>query len=336
MSNKEKNKLSRAITGNRQNKGIKLAHWNAGSAHLANKMGEIEQLVSTNSPHILGISEANFKRFHDIEDVQLPEYDLILSKTMANDQLQVSRVVCYMHQSLVGKVREDLMSDQFSSIWLEIGLPGKRKILVCQLYRDWRYLGQPDRGEHSNSSQEQMRRWVIFIDQWEQALGTGKEVIVLGDCNMNHLKFDNAGHEQPLVDLMLNRIYPHGVIQCVQGPTRCWPGQVPSGLDHIYTSVPEKLSKVQVKKCGSSDHSLILATRFAKNIRENIRYCKKRSYKDFDKKQFFEEVGKIAWWEVYSCNDVDQAVDIFTRRLTDILDKMAPVRKFQIRTKYAA
>ena len=45
---------------------------------------------------------------------------------------------------------------------------------------------------------------------------------------------------------------------------------------------------------------------------------------------------KISWWEVYACEDVDTAVDIFTRKLTDILDKMAPVKKFQIRTKYAA
>ena len=181
-----------------------------------------------------------------------------------------------------------------------------------------------------------MRRWIIFIDQWEQALATGKEVIVLGDCNLDLLKFDNAGAEQPLIDLMLQRIYPHGVIQCVQGPTRSWPGQTPTGLDHIYTSAPAKLSQAQVKKCGSSDHSLVLATRYAKNMRENIRYCRKRSYKNFDEKQFLEEVGKICWWEVYSSNDVDQAVDIFTRKLTDILDIMAPVKKFQIRTKYAA
>ena len=103
------------------------------------------------------------------------------------------------------------MSDKFSSIWLEIGLPGKRKILVCQLYRDWRYLGQPDKGESSNTKQEQMRRWVIFIDQWKQALATGKEVVVLGDCNIDSLKFENAGAEQPLVDRMLQRIYLHGL-----------------------------------------------------------------------------------------------------------------------------
>ena len=61
LSNKKKNKLVRAKNGNRQNRGIKLAHWNAGSAHLKNKMHEIEQVVAENRPHILGISEANLK-----------------------------------------------------------------------------------------------------------------------------------------------------------------------------------------------------------------------------------------------------------------------------------
>ena len=251
------------MNGNRQNRGIKLAHWNAGSAHLVNKMHEIEQVVSEKIPHLLGISEANLKREHDVDNVQLQEYDLILSKTIDNDNLQVSRVVCYKHQSLVGKVREDLMSDQFSSIWLEIGLPGKRKFLVCQLYREWRYLGQPDKGVHSNSIPEQLRRWVIFLDQWEEAIATGKEVIVMGDCNLNHLKFNNLGVLQPLVDSMVQRIYPHGVIQCVQTATHTWPGQTPSGLDHIYTNVPDKLSQAHAIVCGSSDHKIILATRYA-------------------------------------------------------------------------
>ena len=328
--------MVKAFNGNRENRGLKLAHWNAGSAHLVNKMDEIEQVIADHSPHLFGISESNLKSSHDIRVVQLQDYDLILSKTIENDQLQMSRIVCYKHHSLVGQVREDLMSDEFSSIWLEVGLPGKRKFLVCQLYREWRYLGQPNRGEESNTIQEQIRRWTIFLDQWEQALATGKEVIVLGDINIDFLKFDRTVNLQPLVDSLKERIFRHGVVQCVQGPTHFWPGQVPSGLDHVYTNIPEKLSKVQVLRRGSSDHSLVMATKYAKNIRQNARYCKKRSYKNFDEKVFMEEVGKISWWEVYACNDVDIAVEIFTKKLTDILDKMAPVRKFQIRTKYAA
>ena len=92
VSRKKLNQLARTTTGNRSNRGIKLAHWNAGSAHLHNKMDEIEQVVADLHPHVLGISEANFKSEHSIDDVQIQDYDLILSKTVENDQLRVSRV----------------------------------------------------------------------------------------------------------------------------------------------------------------------------------------------------------------------------------------------------
>ena len=334
LSSKERNKLARAITGNRANRGIKIAHWNMGSAHLHNKMLELEQVVSDVHPHVLGISEANFKVGHDLDNVQIQDYDLILSKTINNDQLQVSRVVCYKHQSMVGKVRDDLMSDEFSSIWLELGLPGKKKFLVCQLYREWQYLGQAD--DVSKSIPEQMARWCIFLDQWEKALATEKEVIVLGDFNLDHLKFTNSGRLQPMVDKMIESVFPHGVVQCVKGATHSWPGRRDSGLDHIYTNEPDKLSKVQVQFRGFSDHRLILATKYSKNLKQNIRYCKKRSYKNFSEQDFLTEVNQVRWWDVYSCSDVDLAVDIFTLKITDILDRMAPVKKIQTRRKYAA
>ena len=333
MSSKQRNQFVKAINGNRDARGIKLAHWNPGSAHLHNKMTQLELAVADHKPHILGISEANFKRGHDLEDVQLGDYDLFLSKTFDNDDLGVSRVVCYKHTSLVGGLREDLMSDNFSSIWMEIGLPRKKKILVCQLYREWQHLGQTDRT--SSSIPAQLDRWISFLDQWERAIDTGKEVIVMGDCNLDYLKFSDIGQLQSLVDLMYERIFPHGVQQCVKVPTRSWPGQKDSCLDHIYTNTPDKISQAEVRFMGSSDHKLVMATRFSKSFKQNIRYCKKRSYKNFNEEDFLREVENISWWEVYASEDVDVAVDIFTKKLTDILDRMAPVKKFQVRTKYA-
>ena len=181
------------------------------------KMDEIEEVVSNLHTHVLGISEANFKKGHSIEDVQIQDYELILSKTIMNENLEVSRVVCYKHESMVGKVRDDLMSDSFSSIWLELGLPRKKKFLVCQLYREWQYMGQEDK--RSRSIPEQLSRWTIFLDQWNQAIASGKEVIVMGDCNLNHFKFTDAGQLQPLVDLLIQEIYPHIHKQT----TEAWP-----------------------------------------------------------------------------------------------------------------
>ena len=122
-----------------------------------------------------------------IDNCKIDDYELITSKTIENMDLKISRVVVYKHTSLVAKVREDLMSDKFSSIWLEIGFPGRAKFLVCNLYRDWQYLGQTDHSSLQIS--EQLARWVIFLDQWERALDSGKEVVVMGDFNLDFLSF---------------------------------------------------------------------------------------------------------------------------------------------------
>ena len=151
-------------------------------------MTELELAVADHQPHLLGVSEANFKQDHDVEDVQLEDYELFFSNTLGNNDLGISRVVCYKHISLVGGLRPDLMCDNFSSIWMEIGLPGKRKFLVCQLYREWQYLGQPD--GTSRGIPAQLDRWITFLDQWERALDTGKEVIMMGDFNLDYLRYD--------------------------------------------------------------------------------------------------------------------------------------------------
>ena len=53
------NSQSKYKNGNRKNQGIKIAHWNKGSAFLQNKMPEIRNIISGLHPHIIGISEAN-------------------------------------------------------------------------------------------------------------------------------------------------------------------------------------------------------------------------------------------------------------------------------------
>ena len=256
----DSNFFARYTYGNRNNRGMKLSHWNAGNAYLENKTNEIENLISDHHPHLLGISEANLHKDHCIDNCKMEDYDLITCKTMDNENLRISRVVVYKHNSLVAKVREDLMSDKFSSIWLEVGFPGRTKFLVCNLYRDWQYLGQE---EHSSLNiSEQLARWVIFLEQWEKALNTGKECIVMGDFNLDFLTFhrsdlsssSQAHRLKPLVEELFTSVVPHGVKQCVVGATRQGRvGQADSGLDHLWTNTPGKMSHKYTRYNGS-DH----------------------------------------------------------------------------------
>ena len=87
---------------------------------------------------------------------------------------------------------------------------------------------------------------------------------------------------------------------------------------------------------GGSDHKIILATRYITAQILKPRIIHKRSYKNFDPGLFLNEVRKISWWGVYSeCFDCESAARTLTGKVTEILDLMAPIRSFQVRTKYA-
>ena len=78
------------------------------------------------------------------------------------------------------------MSDSYSAIWLEIGLPRQKKFLVCQQYREWQFTGQG--GDHSSlTSSEQLRRWEVHLDSRERALNSGLETHKIGDLNINNI-----------------------------------------------------------------------------------------------------------------------------------------------------
>ena len=102
------------------------------------------------------------------------------------------------------------------------------------------------------------------------ALNTGMECVVMGDFNLDFLSFyrsdlpvnSQAYRLQPLVDELLSRVGPYGVKQCVVGPTRQGrTGQSDSGLDHLWTNNPAKMSQIYSHYNGS-DHKVIMGVRY--------------------------------------------------------------------------
>ena len=212
---------------------------------------------------------------------------------------------------------------------------------MCNLYREWQYLDQDSSASLATSAQ--LERWLNFLDQWETAIQEDKEIHVLGDTNLDFLKWKDSSQPgsqqknrlQKLSNAVFDRIFPFGFVQLVSQPTRFWPGQEPSGLDHWYTNRPSKVSPIQVINQGASDHRFIFAKRFSKSVIVKPRIIKKRSYKNFQPQEFLTSVQSISWWEVFSCEDVEKATEVFTNNVTKVLDAMAPVRGFQVRKRYA-
>ena len=138
-----------------------------------------------------------------------------------------------------------------------------------------------------------------------------------------------------LIDMLFTRIIPLGVTQLVTGATRMTRGQPRTGLDHLYSNKVEKLSRVQTFYTGTSDHKLLKVSRFTRSFKHLPRYIKKRSFKEFNENIFTELVATCGLEEVLSCTGVDKAAEIFTNKLTEVLDKVAPIKKFQTRIHYA-
>ena len=319
------------------NKGFKLIHWNPGSSFLENKIDELESLIQEQKPMILGISESNLFQHHDLSYCSLKNYELITADTISNPAVKVSRVVVYKHESITAKVRHDLMDPRFSSIWLEIHLSKNKKFLLCNLYREHQYLRQSDNS--SLSSEEQIERWGIFLEQWEKALETNMECIVMGDSNVDHLMIDSneltKSKHKPFIDMLINKILPYGVRQCVSNATHFRPGAKESLIDICYTNDPDRLASVQAIPRGPSEHRLIMAVRHSKVSQEKHRYTKKRTYKHFNENTYLNELRQCKWWDVYSSNDVNRAVELFTEKISNILDRMAPIKIFQNRNNFA-
>ena len=129
----------------------------------------------------------------------------------------------------------------------------------------------------SSSIGAQLQRWELFLAKWELALMEGKEVVVMMDANIDFLKWtredlpasDSTSKLQPLISQLFSRIFPFGVSQLVKSATRTWPGQTDSGLDHIYSNKPDKLSEVHSEFMGGSDHRLLKIVRFSKSLKRN-------------------------------------------------------------------
>ena len=124
------------------------------------------------------------------------------------------------------------------------------------------------------------------------------------------------------------------MIQLVTGATSFERGHPQSGLDHLYSNKPDKLSSVQTYFTGMSDHKLLKVIRYSKSFKQLPRYVRKRAFKNFDDNEFLTKLNESNVDEVIECDDANAATNLLVKKLTDILDILAPIKTIQVRSNY--
>ena len=334
---KKLNKKWKSIYGNRRTEELSIISWNAGATYLMNQMNEVKWLLDEFNPHILFLPESNLLRSHDRDKVEIEGYTLHTSLMIRNADRQTSRIVAYVKEGIIVRRREDLELDDFSSIWLEAGLPRQKKFLVCGVYREWAHLKRGEETEEdSGSRQEQEERWNNFLEKWEDALEEQPDVTVLGDINIDLNKaFNTRGHTcKKMAEELKQRILNRGIVQKIEENTRYVSSCEPSLIDHIYMTRPE-LGTSLVHNWGTSDHRVIELKKKTKGFIPQATRLRKRVFKNFSRNKFIEDVKNIKWWKkVYSEEDPDKATENWEEEFCKVLDKHCPVKAIETKKNY--
>ena len=330
------NFLARYKHGNRKQKGILNLHLNIRS--LKYKVSEVKNIVKEHSPKIVGLSECELKKENvDVASLKVPGYDLLFPKSWSSEGF--ARVVIYVKKTFKYEQIYDLEDDDIQSIWLRGSLKNSKKIYFCHAYRE----------HHSTRPLYHQREYLgKLLSQWEAASEFNfptepNEVHVSLDMNIDTYRGRWLQSDYRLVSLsrlVLNACNIGNFSQLVKEPTRCMYNSVTnttdiSCIDHVYCNAKYKCSQPTVISFGASDHDIISYTRYSKDPPEPARTIRKRSYKNFVQEEFISDLAAVDWSEVYASRDLDQAVDLFTRKFRNILNIHAPWIIFQQRKHFS-
>ena len=317
-------------------KGIVNMHLNVRS--LQNKVVEVKRLIKDHNPHIFGISEAElYKDRIDETILKIPGYNILFPQSWS--QFGYARTLVYVKKTFKCQQVHALQDGRVQSVWLKGGYRNCKDIYFCHAYRE--HLSK----ETSSVQQTYLN---VFLDQWDSAVhfnssAEPNEVHVSGDLNIDVLEDRWLEADYPLLflsRLIQNACYSNNFHQLVKGVTRVQQNSVAnktevSCLDHIYTNCKFRCSSPSVVSFGDSDHDLIKYTRYSKLEQNPVRVILKRSYKNFDKNAFLQDVSETDWSNVYWCIDVNTATDVFTQKFKFILNKHAPWTRVQQRKCFA-
>ena len=121
--------------------------------------------------------------------------------------------------------------------------------------------------------------------------------------------------------------------QLISEPTRFWPNQTSSLLDHCWTNRPENSLGVRNIQRAVSDHNVITVKIRIRGKDNPAREILIRDKKHFDTNLFKQQIALIDWTEVYNCLDVNSAYGIFEEKYLEKLNAMAPFKKSQVRNR---
>ena len=308
-----------------------ISSWNINRG-LLKKQSQIEEYLHDHNIDILALQETDLKYYDDKSPFIIPGFVTFSNLVKSIDSK--TRLLIIAKENLKLSLRNDLMSNNFCSIWLEV--MAKKRVIIGAFYREW------NDGSNDKSIPHQQENLNVFLNQIESAANVKtKAVVVLGDMNIDLNKVKN--HNYPLRTLYQNLescLAEQGLVNIEVGDTytasrsRKDGTTITSALDHLYISDLSILKQCEAINNGMSDHNPIKAILQLRDFDERSELLIKRSFKNFDQASFNQDLASQGWEDLGRTEDVNIMTRMFTNFFIATLNIHAPYKKvWQCRRK---
>ena len=227
-------------------------------------------------------------------------------------------VLIYVKNEIVCSRRSDLEINDVECLWIQVNL-NNQMLLLCSMYRP----------PSANISY-----FECMLDIFEKACTEDKMIVITGDLNINCVPNANDSQGNSQISLIENL---NGWTQLVTEFTRVTPS-TSSIIDVIFSSNSDVHKLTGVVPITLSDHYLVHTVvgevePVVNNQEHNeVRF---RCYKNFDASQFVDEIRNSSIIQsVLSCQNTEEAWDIFKKEFLRISDKHAPIRVSRMKDRY--
>ena len=280
-------------------KGLNIMHLNIH--YLYSKIDELRILLSQQQNiDILCICETFLQDEFCNEEIQLENYQLFRKDRKSNG----GGLVVYVKENLRCSQRDDLHVDGIEAMWLEVKHESQKAFLLGYTYRP----------------PSSHLRWTTDFEQiLEQVFTENKEVILLGDFNLNLYDNSNSVRNWLQVTESVN------LFQLVDTPTRVTASSS-TLIDHAYSNMPENIVDIFVPVYAISDHYPVCLTRKISNSSSGSKHktITYRNMRHFDNIEFLEDLESQQWPLLDACENPNDALDFFLKLYETVLNKHAP------------
>ena len=293
------------------------AHFHELDSVLADMTGGEESL----RPDVIALSE--IFNIGELADLQLRGYHKLLYKCRPPPNDSRGGVGLFINNQYTVKIRNDLclfVPHVFESIFAEI-CKDKKSFIVASIYRpNTLPLGS-------------VNSFLQHMSTTLQLLTHIKNCFIMGDFNIDFLKWKNDSQTNDFIEIMLT----NGFLPTITKPTRV-SSTTATLIDQIFIKT-ETLSPNMTAKIILTDITDHFPTHFSINketsntIKQRHTFTR-RNFKEENIKRFQEMLSVISFNEVYQCDSPEEAYNSFFDIFKTIYDLCFPLEEVCIPKKY--